>query len=150
MRVFVKRGAAGGGGQRPYAVTNSGVTSPIHQTGAADLAPPVRRRSGPLGGRAAAIRSEQLGGDIPDPPNRGRVSGSASPQAQRPPQGAAATRSGQAWGLFQPATFPEVPHRHHRAQRHQHQRVRVAASPFEFGHPFKVHAVHAGNECGRK
>ena len=51
MRVFVKRGAAGGGGQRPYAVTNSGVTSPIHQTGAAYLALPVRRRSGPLRGQ---------------------------------------------------------------------------------------------------
>ena len=45
MRVFAKQG------QPPHAVRNSGVTSPIHQTGAADLALPVRRRSGPLGGQ---------------------------------------------------------------------------------------------------
>ena len=71
MCVFVKQGprvqlrrpagaAAPSEGRALHAVSNSGVTSPLHQTGAADLAPPVRRGSGPFGGQGAT-RSAQLG-----------------------------------------------------------------------------------------
>jgi hypothetical protein len=80
------------------AMSTAGPSSPA---GAAGLAPPDRRRSGPLGGQEATRSARPWG---PHPPcghvftSRGRGTGYARPQAQRPPRGQGATRSARPWG----------------------------------------------------
>ena len=48
--------------------------------------------------------------------------------------------------LLQPTPLTEVPHRHYRTGRHQHDGKGVAPSLAEFRHVLKVHAVDAGNQ----
>jgi hypothetical protein len=71
------------GGAEGYEVGGRG--GPYFQAGAAELASPGRRRSGPLGG-GRGLRSRRSWRSVFS--SRGRGTGFARPQAQRPPRGA--------------------------------------------------------------
>ena len=99
------------------------------QAGAAEPALPGRRRSAPSGGRELRAASERGGLLFP---SRGRGTGFAGPQAQRPLGGQRVTRSERTWGRFLPKQGP------------QNRLCRAAgAAP-----PRGGRELHAVNECG--
>ena len=50
--------------------------------------------------------------------------------------------------LLQPTPFTEIPHRHDRTSRHQHDGKGIAPGLAEFWHVLEVHAVNARNQSG--